>query len=244
MAKDPAFLFYASDFLTGISDLDMEERGVYITLLCLQHQKGHLTEKMIRLCHGIVSADVMAKFRQDENGNFYNERLDVEIEKRAQHSLKQQKRALDGWKKRKSNNDGNATAYTTANAMALPLENRNENVNEIIIDNNKGIVKGKKSKEFVAPTLEEFKNYFNENGFTSELGERAWKGYDAAGWKDSNGNPVKNWKQKCQHVWFSDSNKQHRIQNQTISQSKAQTIIQVHDLVGEMLKAEEGKNDD
>ena len=76
--KDPAFLFYSSDFISGVQDLTMEERGQYITLLCLQHQKGHLTEKMIRLCCGNAAADVMAKFRQDENGLFFNERLETE----------------------------------------------------------------------------------------------------------------------------------------------------------------------
>tara|TARA_R110002050_G_scaffold268962_1_gene411152 strand:- start:225 stop:347 length:123 start_codon:yes stop_codon:yes gene_type:complete len=33
-AKAPAFQLYAQDFLTGVMDLTMEERGVYITLLC------------------------------------------------------------------------------------------------------------------------------------------------------------------------------------------------------------------
>ena len=42
MERDPAFLFYSSDFLSGIADLNMEERGQYITLLCVQHQKGRL----------------------------------------------------------------------------------------------------------------------------------------------------------------------------------------------------------
>lgn len=81
--KDPAFLFYTSDFITGISDLTMEERGQYITLLCLQHQKGHLTEKTIRLNVANVSVDVLEKFTKDENGLFYNERLEIEIEKRS-----------------------------------------------------------------------------------------------------------------------------------------------------------------
>jgi uncharacterized protein YdaU (DUF1376 family) len=144
MAKDPAFLFYPSDFLTGTQDLDMEEIGIYITLLCLQHQKGHLTEKMIRLCrgikNGIAPADVMAKFMQDENGNFYNERLEEEKEKRAIHSEKQSLRAIEGWKKRKKEpNNNNATAYTTACAAAMPLEDVNVNrdinvINNIIID--------------------------------------------------------------------------------------------------------------
>ena len=70
--KDPAFLFYSSDFLNGVVDLTMEERGQYITLLCLNHQKGELTEKTIRLSVGSVSVDVLAKFKQDENGLLYN----------------------------------------------------------------------------------------------------------------------------------------------------------------------------
>ncbi len=59
MAKDPAFLFYAQDFLVGCSDLTLEERGQYITMLCLQHQKGFVTEKTIRLTVGSVSVDVL-----------------------------------------------------------------------------------------------------------------------------------------------------------------------------------------
>jgi uncharacterized protein YdaU (DUF1376 family) len=86
MGKDPAILFYTGDFLNGCTDLTFEERGQYITLLCLQHQKGHLSEKTIRLSVGSASADVMKKFIQDEEGDFYNERMDEEIIKR-QHFL-------------------------------------------------------------------------------------------------------------------------------------------------------------
>ena len=43
--KDPAFLFYSSDFLSGTMLMSDEEVGQYIRLLCLQHQKGHLKEK-------------------------------------------------------------------------------------------------------------------------------------------------------------------------------------------------------
>lgn len=86
MANDPAFLFYSSDFLTGVSDLDMEERGQYITLLCLQHQKGPLNEKTIRLCVGYASVSVLAKFTQNDKGEYYNERLEYEVLKRASYT--------------------------------------------------------------------------------------------------------------------------------------------------------------
>ncbi len=125
--KDPAFLFYSSDFLTGVSDLTFEERGQYITLLCLQHQKGRLTRKMISIATPNATADVLAKFQKDESGRFYNIRLENEAKKRAEHSEKQRERAIKGWKKRRSNTD--ATASTTANATALPLEDEN------VIDN-------------------------------------------------------------------------------------------------------------
>ncbi len=141
MAKDPAFLFYSKDFLTGVQDLTMEERGQYITLLCLQHQKGHLSEKLIRLSCGNATADVMAKFSRDENGLFFNKRLDVEAEKRASHSEKQRQRAQSGWEKRKSEaTQGEATA----NATALPLVNVNADV--IVNENTNGTAKAKKPK--------------------------------------------------------------------------------------------------
>jgi hypothetical protein len=86
MAKnnDPAFLFYSSDFLTGCTNLTMEERGQYITLLCIQHQTGHISEKTTRLSVGNASVDVLSKFKIDENGFYWNERLEVEIDKRQQ----------------------------------------------------------------------------------------------------------------------------------------------------------------
>jgi uncharacterized protein YdaU (DUF1376 family) len=121
MAKDPAFLFYASDFLTGIQDLTMEERGQYITLLCIHHQKGRLSDKLIKLSVGNATADVLHKFSKDDEGLYFNIRLEAEIEKRKQHSEKQRDRALEGWKKRKDN-------QSHGNATAMPLENENRNI--------------------------------------------------------------------------------------------------------------------
>jgi len=140
MGRDPAFLFYSGDFLTGVADLTFEERGQFITLMALQHQKGHLTKKLIQISVPNVSDDVMAKFKVDENNLYYNERLELEANKRKEHSKKQSQRALDGWKKRKEadkplNEVGKATAYATA----LPLENEdvNESKKDVVI--NKGV---------------------------------------------------------------------------------------------------------
>lgn len=140
MSKDPAFLFYSSDFLTGVSDLTFEERGQYITLLCLQHQKGRLSEKAIKIAVPNATADVLAKFKKDEKGLFFNERLEIESDKRSQHAEKQRQRAISGWEKRRKRQSRNKT---TANATALPLENENENENEN--NNRNGLKKSEKT---------------------------------------------------------------------------------------------------
>lgn len=63
------------------------------------------------------------------------------------------------------------------------------------------------SKKFIPPTLEEFQKYFEEFGYSIEVAERAWNGYNVADWYDSKGNKIKNWKQKCHNVWFTEENK-------------------------------------
>jgi hypothetical protein len=136
--KDPAVLFYTGDFLNGCLCLTMEERGQYITLLCLQHQSGHLSEKTIRLSLGSVSVDVMAKFKKDENGLYFNERMEIETAKRLQFL---DSRRINGAKGgRPKNNDETeiepyAKPYGKANINLSENRNINENIN-INIDEN------------------------------------------------------------------------------------------------------------
>ena len=126
MAKDPAFLFYSSDFLNGVADLTMEERGQFITLLCLQHQKGTLTDKTIRLSLGSVSVDVLSKFLKDKDGNFYNERLSEEIEKRIQFT---ESRRNNGSKGGRPKNNTKPIGLAKHNLMEDVNENENEDIN-------------------------------------------------------------------------------------------------------------------
>lgn len=113
MTKDPAFLFYSSDFLTGCIDLTMEERGQYITLICLQHQKGHLAEKTIRLSVGNISDDVLKKFQTDDNGLLYNQRIEEEIEKRRNFNDSRRKNGSLGGRPKKPSGlpSGNLVVY-------------------------------------------------------------------------------------------------------------------------------------
>lgn len=148
MAKDPAFLFYSSDFLTGTMFMSDEQVGKYIRLLCAQHQNGRITPaQMHRLCHGNADAEILEKFDRDDKGNFFNARLEEEIEKRSQYSEKQSERAKKRWKK--TNTDA-LPSESDGNAVAMPkIEDENENENK---DKNKGVV-GEKNKKPKKPDL-------------------------------------------------------------------------------------------
>lgn len=196
MSKDPAILFYTGDFLNGCTDLTFEERGQYITLLCLQHQKGHLSDKTIRLTVGSVSVDVLKKFIKDGEGNYYNDRMEEEIAKR-QHFL--DTRYFNGKKGgRPIKPNSKPNSKPTGN---LPI-NRNENENIVEEENKKrGRIK------FIPPTVDEVILYFTENGYTDDAGRKAFNYYSLADWHDSRGNKIKNWKQKMNGVWFKEENK-------------------------------------
>ena len=166
MAKDPAFLFYSSDFLNGVADLTMEERGQFITLLCLQHQKGILTDKTIRLSLGSVSVDVLSKFSKDKDGNFFNERLSEEIEKRIQFT---ESRRNNGSKGGRPKNNTKPLGLAKHNLMEDVNENENEDIN---INKSKctfeevyeymAIRIGKENAKLEA---EKFVNYYTSNGW-------------------------------------------------------------------------------
>ena len=80
--KNPAFLFYSSDFLTGVRLMNYEEIGKYITLLCLQHQQGHLTKDDMDAICGTYIPRIYSKFQQDKEGKYFNNRLEIEGIKR------------------------------------------------------------------------------------------------------------------------------------------------------------------
>lgn len=82
MAKDPAFLFYSNDFMSGTQFFTHEQTGKYIRMLCAQHQHGHLSQEQVLMICGTLDKQVLEKFEQDPTGKFFNERLDIEIERR------------------------------------------------------------------------------------------------------------------------------------------------------------------
>ncbi|MGW8324138.1 MAG: GIY-YIG nuclease family protein [Desulfobacterales bacterium] len=85
MGKDPAVLFYTSDFLSGTSFFTKSQRGEYITLLCEQHQLYSIPEEhLIEVC-GSLESPVAKKFKKDTDGTWFNIRMREETIKRQKY---------------------------------------------------------------------------------------------------------------------------------------------------------------
>jgi hypothetical protein len=89
-----------------------------------------------------------------------------------------------------------------------------------IIDSKKGGVGGKE-KGFIPPTVKEVILYFKEKGFTEFHARKAFEFYDSAGWVDSRGNKVLNWKQKMVANWMKEGDKDQNIKRLNFSLNEA-----------------------
>lgn len=126
MTKDPAVLFYTSDFLSGVSFFTDEQVGQYIKLLCQQHQLGVIPKNhMINICKSYDSP-VISKFAQDEHGDYYNVRMRLEAEKRSSYC-----------ESRSNNRSGRPKDKIIRKSYVNHMGNENENKNDNIKDNNK-----------------------------------------------------------------------------------------------------------
>jgi uncharacterized protein YdaU (DUF1376 family) len=117
MAKDPALLWYPGDYISGTMGMSFEEKGAYVELLMLQFSRGHMTSHMIGQTVGQIWDKISCKFIQDADGLWYNERLDVEKNKRKAFT-NSRKNNLSG-----TNQYTKKRGHTTSR-----MENENENI--------------------------------------------------------------------------------------------------------------------
>jgi len=120
--KDPAFLFYSQDFIVGVQTLNWEDRGKYITLLAQMHQQGRLTEESICFMIGTISDALRSKFSIDQDGRWYNERLENETNRRNKYT------------ESRRNNAKSKKTSVKAYAKHMPKHMENEDENENVIE--------------------------------------------------------------------------------------------------------------
>ena len=190
MSKDPAMLFYPSDFLTGTMFMSNEQVGIYMRLLCSQHQHGGSIDK--DNFNALVKSDdklIRSKFIEDKNG-FYNERLLEEMMKRERKTSNLSEAMKSSWAKRKSEKQ--------ATSKPVASENINRNKNRV---KNKGQKKNRAKK---IPSWDELKKYLLEDKNKTLVDYELLKDwYDAAveaGGKDGNDKVIINWKSKILRI--------------------------------------------
>jgi uncharacterized protein YdaU (DUF1376 family) len=189
MTKDPAFLFYSSDFLTGTMFMTNEQIGIYIRLLCSQHQHGGIIDKISFNSMVGTNEIVKLKFVESELG-FYNIRLMEVMELRNKKSNNISDAVKSIWEKRKNG--------IPLKKNGIPLKSQKDSKGKL--KKNDGILMGTVNEN-------EIVNYFIENGYKEEVAKRAFHYYNEANWHDASGKKVLNWKQKMQSVWFKPENK-------------------------------------
>lgn len=131
-AKDPAVLWYYRDYLSGTEEMSWAEQGAYARLLNKQADKGHLPleaiKKILKKDFAILWPGISSKFLTDPNGNFYNDRMDIEVAKRSKNSQAQRDRIQKWWDEQR-NNRGDTTEHSTEYTTVIPIANANASKN-------------------------------------------------------------------------------------------------------------------
>lgn len=216
MGKNPAFLFYPSDWTRDLDDLDLEIEGAWIRILCRlwwSSERGKTTKplqefarilrktekKTLKILQILIEKEVASgNLLDNQNITIISRRMikDVKISK-----IRQEVGKLGG-------NPG--LLKIKENRKNLVNQNSNQNNQSSVSVSVSDTIKEKiykKEKLFLPPTEKEVVEYFNEKGYRKDIARKAFEYYNTAGWKDSKGNPVRSWKQKMVGVWFKDENK-------------------------------------
>ncbi len=103
--------------------------------------------------------------------------------------------------------------YLNLNETVIKVLNKNINDNdndneESYHDSYNDSLKGRKIKCFIPPTIDQIKEYCEQRNNNVDA-KRFYDYFDSSDWVDSNGNKVKNWKQKI-ITWESLGNKNER----------------------------------
>jgi hypothetical protein len=118
--KDPAFLFYPGDWLSGTLGMTFEEKGAYLELLLVQFNQGHMTEHIVNRIVGALWQSIRHKFIQDEKGLWYNVRLEQEQMKRSKFTDSRRKNISKRYE----------ATYVGTKTLHMENENENENINK------------------------------------------------------------------------------------------------------------------
>lgn len=179
-----------------------EERGAYISLLCLQWSKGFVTELDIqRICLGMPTHShgiCQSKFQADPESRYRNQRLEVERSKQKERSQKQSDIANLRWNKdakaMPTHYQEDAEAYAKSVPEVCSPSPSPSPIIKIQADK-------PPSTRFQKPTLEQLNTKAALIGLSTTEVDKFWNYYESNGWKVGK-NPMKSWSAALQN-WLS-----------------------------------------
>ena len=206
MAKElPYFKFFVSEWTDGDITLeDYETQGLFINICAyywsnncqvdLEKVKKKFRSADEKKFQILIDADIM---KINKSGKVVINFLDEQYQERAKKSVQ----ASENGKKGGLAKAKKYSSKRLANASDSLKQKSSKSVA------NKRRKEKRREDTPLPPSLDEVKEYFKLNGFSLNAAERAFNHYAGNSWNDANDNPVKNWKNKMQTVWFKDENK-------------------------------------
>lgn len=194
--KDPAVNWYFSNYYTSTRLMTQAERGAYMDVLAYLFEHGHLDHtQVLQACEGQTYPRVFAKLTIDENGLYFNRRLDKEMAKR--------KKNLDSRLKNLARYIEEPPLKGKGKKEETPEKASESPVDEASTPNAEVIPKepSQSTGRFKPPTVEEVAGYCKERN--NSIDPIAFMNhYETVGWRYGNGTgkPVKDWK-ACVRTW-------------------------------------------
>jgi uncharacterized protein YdaU (DUF1376 family) len=226
MSKEPMhFDLVPADF-TGDIDFQMmtaEQRGIYCTVIFYMYQnRGYCNLDRVAiatLCRCNGSAE-----------NFENiwpcvEKKFLKTQKGLTHSRVQKEYTQAKRRMQVAVNAGIKGAKERWGSHSDP------NGEPVAKQSKVKVSKVKVSKVFIAPTIEQIKNYIKQNNYDVDA-EKFLKYFTESNWVDSKGNKVKNWKQKI--ITWSGNHAGNR-KNANTSESRRSSFAEQESSVGKTI---------
>jgi hypothetical protein len=141
--------------------LFFEEKGAYIELLMMQFNRGHMGAHMIGQVLGQKVDELWKKlqhkFIQDENGLWYNSRLEIEQNKRKTYteSRKNNINGTNQYTKKDKNKSGHMTTHM-GGQLTSHMENRNRNENSSFFEGVQGELLNSPNQKITKEDFEKF----------------------------------------------------------------------------------------
>jgi len=214
--------FYFSHDYTARSDIKIKKliatqgmlgHGIYWSLVeDLYHNNNKLEDNPALLAYDYrCTTELIKSVINDfdlfivKDGYVSSNSIQKRLDERNDKVTKAKQSASKRWEKRVEN-AVNIETQCDSDANAMRTQCDGNAIKESKVKERK-VKESKDISKFIPPIVEDVLNYFEENGYSREVANKAYHYYNNLGWKNSKGNQVVNWKNAMLNNWFKEENK-------------------------------------